>query len=226
MKIDFLDNESMTQFYNNEDLVNLVNFAFDHIEEDVFDDILLLITRTSLEKIKIYLEKMESSYSQLDEMELFNSLKKYFLEVYSNKNLPNLRGAFLELLSLNVFKHLYEIYDYSLDCNVCIGDWCSSKTVDIGINCLNQGFVGECKISRKNFNEEHIWNLLDIKSRSDDFFNLFIICLDNKRELCLKLREIKRDEMDLNLNGINIVHRSNFKDFYSGNYEQYNDCFN
>ena len=226
MKIDFYNNDSMTQFHKNEDLINLVNFSLEHIDEDVFDDVLLLITRTSMEKLNIYLEIMEINYIQLNEMELFNLLKKYFLEVYSNKNVPNLRGAFLELLSFYFFRKLYEVYEYSLDCTVCIDDWCSSKTVDIGINCQNFGLVSECKISRKNFNKELIKNLLEIKFKSDDFFKLFIICLDNKRELCLKLREIKRDERELNLNQINIVHRENFKDFYLGIYEQYNDCFN
>ena len=90
---------------------------------------------------------------------------------------------------------------------------------------MDYGLVSECKISRKNFTKDHIGNLLDIKFKSDDFFRLFIISLDNKRELCLKLREIKRDENDLNLDYINIVHRNNFKEFYLGNYEQYNDCF-
>ena len=226
MKINFYNKESMIQFYNNDDLQNLVNFSLDHMGEDVFDDILLLITRTNLKKLNIYLEIMESHYIQLDDVEIFNLLKEYFLEVYYDKNLPNLIGAFLELLSFNAFKNLYEIYEYSLDCTVCIDDWCSSKTVDIGINCFDFGLAGECKVSRKNFNRGHINNLLDIRFQSDNFFSLFLISLDNKREMCLKLREIKREEDEMDLSHINIVHRNNFKEFYSGNYEQYNDCFN
>lgn len=226
MNITFNPNNSMEQFHNNEYVVHLVNLCLDNMGDKLFDDILILIKKSSLEKAERYLLKMQSNYYDKGKINIFNDLKNTFLKIYSDDHVANLRGGFLELLSLKVFKNLYAFNEFSLDCNVIIDGWISPKTVDIGMECGLEGLVCECKISRSELDKDIINNLLLIKEKSDDYFSLFIVTLEDGRRLHHKLREMKRNENIDDLIKINIVVKNNFNKFCNGLFETYDDLNN
>lgn len=223
MNISFNPNDSMEQFHNNENVVHLVNLCLDYVGDELLDDILILIKISSLEKAEPYLNNIESKYSRVGKINLFHDLKKTFLEIYSDVHVANLRGGFLELLSSKVFKELFPVSKSSFDCKVVIDDWFSPKTVDIGMKCGLEGLVCECKISRSELDADIFNNLLLIREKSDDYFSLFIVTLEDERNLFLKLREIKINENIGDLVKINIVTRNNFPRFCTGSFEKYDD---
>ncbi|MDO5818768.1 MAG: hypothetical protein Q4P11_00380 [Methanobrevibacter sp.] len=228
MRISFDPMGSREQFHDNQNVVHLVNLCFEHCGDELFNDILLLIKRTSLEKAEDYLNAMEKKYNRIGKISLFHDLKSTFLEIYSDDQVANLRGGFLELLSSRVFNDLFVVNMSSFDCKVIIekgsvGKWCSPKTVDIGIGCESEGLVSECKISKSDLDYEIINNLLMIKEKSNGFFSLFVVTLEDERELYLRLREIKFQNPFYDLNKIAVVSKDNFYNFCTGSFEKYDD---
>lgn len=226
MNITFNPNNSMEQFHNNENVVHLVNLCLDHVGDELFDDILILIRKSSFKKAEPYLSCFESKYSRSGKIQLFNDLRDTIVNLYSDDHVANLRGGFLELLSSKVFNNLFSVKESSFDCNVIIDSWTYDDTVDIGMKCGSRGLVSECKISRKDIDGGLLRYLLEIKEKSDNYFSLFLITLDNERRLYLKLREIKIDEDIQDLIKINIVNRDNFHKFCIGSFEKYGEFYN
>ena len=228
MRISFDPKGSREQFHDNQNVIHLVDLCLEHCGDGLFYDILLLIKRTSLEKAEDYLNNMEKEYGRKGKMSLFHDLKSTFLGIYSDGQVANLRGGFLELLSSKVFKELFVVKMSSFDCRVIIGngsieEWCSPKTVDIGMGCGSEGLVSECKISRSDLDYEIIDNLLRIKEKSNDYFSLFIVTLEDEREVYLRLREIKYNYPFYDLNKIIVVSKDNFYNFCTGSFDKYGD---
>lgn len=221
MNIKFNPQNSMIAFHNSNSVLHLVDLCLNNIESHVFDDILALIKRPNLTKAEKYFDAMRYDYSKKDEMDIFYDLKKTITTIYNHKNMSQLRGAFLEVLSFNIFRRLYPFEEYSVDCNVIVDGWDSQKTVDIGIKCENKGIISECKISRRRFNKKLICKLLEIKSRANDYFSIFLITLEGKSKIYDKLEKISKYNPELDLSQIFIVHRGIFKDFYKGSFERY-----
>ncbi len=226
MRISFDPKGSREQFHDNQNVIHLVNLCFEHCGDELFNDILLLIKRTSLEKAEDYLNTMENKYNRIGKMSLFHDLKSTFLEIYSDDQVANLRGGFLELLSSKVFKELFPVYSSSFDCNVLIDDWVSPKTVDVAMKYGLEGLVSECKISKSDLGYEIIDNLLMIKEKSNDYFSLFIVTLEDEREVYHRLREIKFHYPFYDLNKINVVSKDNFSKFCNGFFDTYDDLNN
>lgn len=221
MDIKFIPLNTMKDFHNNENVLHLLDLCISNIGDRLFDDVLYLIRSPSLAKAKNRLEQIKYIYSKKDEMSVFDDLKDTIVQIYSHEKFHQLKGAFLEVLSFNIFKRLYPTGEYCLNCNVLIDDWNNHKEVDIGIKCEEKGIISECKTSRRRFNKTVLGKLLEIKNKSEDYFSLFIITLDNKSKICQKLDEISYHNQDLDLSGIYVIHRNNFSRFCSGSFDKY-----
>lgn len=208
------------EFYNNKHVNRLVDISLEHLGSPVFNDVLLLITSQNLDKIKKYFSLFKSK-PYYDHDELYCELQWLFDLIYNDVNCDNLRGVFLELL---VFRSLYKKYgiysnnSMSLECFVEIGDFKSSRTVDIFALCNYKGLVAECKLGSKYFEKHDIENLNKIFNYSNKILSLFIISLAPLRFIQDKLYNIvQEDDTNLwvHLDAINIISSENIGSFLS-----------
>lgn len=208
------------EFYNNKHVNRLVDISLEHLGSPVFNDVLLLITSQNLDKIKKYFSLFKSK-PYYDHDEVYRELQWLFDLIYNDVNCDNLRGVFLELL---VFRSLYKKYgiysnnSMSLECFVEIGDFKSSRTVDIFALCNYKGLVAECKLGSKYFEKHDIENLNKIFNYSNKILSPFIISLAPLRFIQDKLYNIvQEDDTNLwvHLDAINIISSENIGSFLS-----------
>ena len=187
MNLKFIPNKSMERFHNNINIQTLVSLCMDNYYNTIFDDILLLI---SSKKYLELLNELEEKYLNTEQFEIFKLYKKCILNIYDDSQIKNLKGAFLEVLSFNIFNNYYNPFYSSTDCFICIDDWKSEKTVDIAMLYDNSALVGECKVPVSKFNWKIFKNLLDIKSNFDGNMSLYAITLDNQIRMDKKMQKI------------------------------------
>lgn len=208
------------EFYKNKHINRLVDISLEHLEDTIFEDILALITSYNLDEIKEYfsLFKLKPYYNHDG---VYHELQGIFDLIYNDVNCDNLRGVFLELL---VFRSLYKKYgmysnnSMSLECFVEIGDFKSSRTVDIFALCNYKGLVAECKLGHKYFEKHDIENLNKIFNYSNKILSPFIISLAPLSFIQDKLYNIvQEDDTNLwvHLDAINIISSENVASFLS-----------
>ena len=186
------------------------------MKDSLKEDILSLLTVSSKEKLAILLNEFESKHLNDGLYDVFLEYKDIIITLYNAPQFKNLKGAFLEVLSLNIFMDFYDFENISTDCKVEIGSWISKKTVDIAMKCDDSGLVCECKVPSSKFSWEIFKNLLNIKFYSKNYFSLFAIILATRIRMKNKINKIIRtvDECE-SLDEIHIIAREDLINLYA-----------
>lgn len=204
----------MKKFHEDENLNKLVNICLENKNNQIFFDVVDLISLRDVFAVDSTLNLLAKDYEIKDLKDLFIQYQNCFKRIYGNSTQNNLRGAFLELLAFKIFSEEFDYKDYSMDCNVVIDQWVSRRTVDIGMLCEDHALACESKISDFYFSKEIFENLLEIKSNSDDFFSVCIVTLASKRSITEKIDKIGKDfENPDELNRVHVLTRSDLANF-------------
>ena len=177
-------------FYENEHLNQIVNLSLNNIDNHLFFDILDLISEIPIKYIDLKINLFKNKHGN---EELYDTIRNILISIYSDINIDNLRGSFLELL---IFKFLNKKYDdennyiSDLNCKIRIFNYISVKTVDIFALCEKKGFICECKINQKYFDSNDLKNLNEIYNTSQKVLEPYIITLAPKKIIEDKLYEI------------------------------------
>lgn len=190
MIISYIEHKSMELFHKNNEINVLVSLCMNYCDTTIIDDILALISISTIDIMYEYLEILEIRYINSYLYDIFLKFKQCILLIFDNKHMKNLKGAFLEVLTLAIFEKYYPNNKHYTDCNVCINDWSSDKTVDIVMECDNSALICECKIPSSKFSWNIFKNLLNIKNNSNGYFSIFISTLANKNRMKNKKQKI------------------------------------
>ena len=158
------------EIYKDKNINELVDFSLDNLNDDLFMDILTLITYGNLKLVDKLINKFKS-HARYSKKESYDYLKSLFHSLYDGEiSKEEVRGTFLELL---VFKYLnskfshYDGYMSDLDCFIEICGNKSERTVDVFAFWGFKGFVSENKISERYFEDHDLDNLNKIYNDSN-----------------------------------------------------------
>ena len=199
--INSIRNPEKDVFHMNNYLINLVNISINHIDNDIFIDILDFIQSTKIDNIvkKIKLIKNKLIKNKLikqdkrGSIDTYDNIQDLIKNIYEDEHCDNLRGCFLELLIYYLVndKHGRDGgYISDLNCYVEIDNIRSSNTVDVFALWGSGGFVCECKVGCQNFDGIDLSNLNKIYYDSNNVLSPFIISLASKKFLEQKVYDI------------------------------------
>lgn len=205
-------------YYNNSDLIKLVELCLDSTSYELIYNVLLLIKRPKLSNE--LLNKFKEN-PKLANNTIYDDINQILINIYDDKNIDNLRGTFLELI---IYKYLDKKYDITLskyaeigyNCFVEINGKRSEKTVDIFALCSLNGFICECKINAYNLDEYDISNLNKLYINSQKILKPHIITLSYNEPIKEHLTNVisnSEDEIWVNTSNIKIISLDNFEDF-------------
>ena len=112
----------MELFHKNNEINVLVSLCMNYCDTTIIDDILALISISTIDIMYEYLEILEIKYINSYLYDIFLKFKQCILLIFDNKHMKNLKGAFLEVLTLAIFEKYYPNNKHYTDCNVCIND--------------------------------------------------------------------------------------------------------
>lgn len=216
--IKFIPSNNNHGFYKNKSINRLADISLEHLSDELFNDIILLI---KYRKIK-YIDRIINLYKSKNEeySEIYDELKSLFHLIYDNKQCDNLRGLFLELLIYKGLSKKYKMskykWDIYLDGFVSVNGIKSKRTVDICLLFEDNGLIGECKISHLFFEAHDIQNLNQIFHCSEKKLKPYIISLADLDMLQDELFNIVKDETNIwcNLENIELISvRDNISSF-------------
>lgn len=191
MNISYETKNSMEKFHNNENVQELVSLCLDNYHTKIFDDIVGAISSRNKGQAIVFLEELENYYIGTSNFHLFSVYKSIILTLFDDSRIKNLKGAFLEVLAFKILENQYLPHTSYTDCNVWIDGWGSELTVDIAMECGLSGLCCECKVPTSKFTWQIFKNLLDIRSYSNNYFNVFAITLEYKERMDMKKQRIK-----------------------------------
>lgn len=205
-------------FFENPQLNQLVDLSLQNLDNDVFLNIITLITLKSLGQIEKNISLCKADPDCLD-VTIYNDILSIFEKIFTETSSSNLRGAFLELLTFKFINKKYNPYQSDFDCYVITNGIKSEKTVDVFALCENfKGIVCECKLSHTNLKDSHLSNLNKIYHNSEKILVPYIIAL-SKRELVDEALNQIVENHDNNtfvyLGEVNIISNSNLSDFFN-----------
>ena len=181
-----------------------------------FDDIIGSITFKNKKSAKKFLDEAEIKYVAPDYASLFLKFKQCILNLFESPQIKNLKGAFLEVLSFRIFKILFKPHVVAKDCRVCIDNIPSDLTVDIAMEYVDSALICECKVPSAKYKWDIFKNLLDIKSRSLDYYNAYAITLDSQERMDSKKSRIQHNVNEArNIGDVICIYRETIGDFNS-----------
>lgn len=162
------------------------------------------------------MDEAEIKYVSPNQARLFLKFKQCILNLFDSPQIKNLKGAFLEVLSFKIFKILFKPHVEAKDCIVFINGMPSNLTVDIAMEYVESALICECKVPSAKYNWDIFKNLLDIKSRSLDYYNAYAITLDSKERMDSKKSRIKYAVNESgNIDEVICIYRETIGDFNS-----------
>ena len=216
MNIYYEEQHSMDVFHNNVNVQELVDICLKYYNTFVFDDIIGSITVKTKKLAKKFLDEAEIKYVSPDYVKLFLKFKQCILNLFDNPQIKNLKGAFLEVLSFRIFNKLFKPHIVAKDCRVWVDTIPSDLTVDIAMEYVDSALICECKVPSTKYNWNIFKNLLDIKSRSLDYYNTYAITLDSKERMDSKKSRIKQNVKEaVTIDDVKCIHRETIGDFNS-----------
>ena len=216
MNIYYEEQHSMDVFQNNFNVQVLVDICLKYYNTFVFDDIIGSITVKNKKSAKKFLDEAEIKYISSDYTRLFMKFKQCILNLFDSPQIKNLKGAFLEVLSFRIFKILFKPHIEAKDCRVWIDDIRSDLTVDIAMEYADSALICECKVPSTKYKWDIFKNLLDIKSRSLDYYNTYAITLDSQERMDSKKLKIKYSvDEAVNIDDVICIYRETIGDFNS-----------
>ena len=216
MNIYYEEQHSMDVFHNNVNVQELVDICLKYYNTFVFDDIIGSITVKTKKSAKKFLDEAEIKYVSPDYVKLFLKFKQCILNLFDNPQIKNLKGAFLEVLSFRIFNKLFKPHIVAKDCRVWVDNIPSDLTVDIAMEYVDSALICECKVPSTKYNWNIFKNLLDIKSRSLDYYNAYTITLDSQERMNSKKSRIKQNvEEAVNIGDVKCIHRETIGDMNS-----------
>ena len=216
MKIYYEEQHSMDVFHNNVNVQALVDICLRYYNTFVFDDIIGSITVKNKKLAKKFLDEAEIKYISSDYAILFMKFKQCILNLFDSPQIKNLKGAFLEVLSFRIFKILFKPHIEAKDCRVWIDDIRSELTVDIAMEYVDSALICECKVPSTKYKWDIFKNLLDIKSRSLDYYNAYALTLDSQERMDSKKSKIKYSiDEAVNIDEVICIYRETIGDFNS-----------
>ena len=216
MNIYYEEQHSMDVFHNNVNVQALVDICLRYYNTFVFDDIIGSITVKNKKSAKKFLDEAEIKYVSPDYAKLFLKFKQCILNLFDSSQIKNLKGAFLEVLSFRIFKILFKPHIEAKDCIVLIDGVPSDLTVDIAMEYMDSALICECKVPSTKYNWDIFKNLLDIKSRSLDYYNPYAITLDSQERMDSKKSRIKYAVNEArNIDDVICIYRETIGDFNS-----------
>ena len=216
MNIYYDQQHSMDVFHSNVNVQALVDICLKYYNTSVFDDIIGSITVKNKNLAKKFLDEAEIKYVSPNQARLFLKFKQCILNLFDSPQIKNLKGAFLEVLSFKIFKILFKPHVEAKDCIVFINGMPSNLTVDIAMEYVESALICECKVPSAKYNWDIFKNLLDIKSRSLDYYNAYAITLDSKERMDSKKSRIKYAVNESgNIDEVICIYRETIGDFNS-----------
>ena len=216
MNIYYEEHHSMDVFYDNITVQVLTDICLKYYNTSIFDDIISSITAKNKKSAKKFLNEVEIKYVSPNQAKLFLEFKQCILNLFDSPQIKNLKGAFLEVLSFRIFNILFKPHIVAKDCNVWIDSIPSDLTVDIAMEYADSALICECKVPSTKYKWKIFKNLLDIKSRSLDYYNAYAITLESKERMDAKKLRIKHavDEA-VNIDDKTCIYRETIGDFNS-----------
>ncbi len=215
IKSEHLDDRN--SFFDNHYLNRLVNLSLENLDNDVFLNIITLITLKSLGQIEQNISLCKADPDCLD-VTIYNDILSIFEKIFTETSSSNLRGAFLELLTFKFINKKYNPYQSDFDCYVITNGIKSEKTVDVFALCENfQGLVCECKISHNNFKDYHLSNLNNIFHNSNNILTPYIITFSSQNlieKILIKIVQDDETNVYVHLNDIHVISNTNIMDFF------------
>ena len=205
-------------FYHNNYVNQLVDLALWNIEDKIFLDILNLIsTYNNINTINrlLLLFKYDADDSKI---QIYDQVKLLLDNIYLDKDKDNLRGVFLELLTFKYLNNNFPIIKSDLDCHVVIDGVKCKKTVDVFALWEYDGFISECKINHKYFEDHDLSTLNTLYFNSEKKLSPYIITLASEDLINEKLNEIALED-DTNIivhwAYLNVISIDNIHEFFS-----------
>ena len=190
MNISYEPNFSMRKFHENRHIQILVDICLNNYYNPIFDDIVGAITSPNEESLMYFLNELENRYVGTPNFNIFSTYKFSILMLFKDSQIKNLKGAFLEVLAFKILERHYHPHITCTDCKVLINLWKSDLTVDIAMEYDSLGLCCECKVPTSKFTWDIFKNLLDIKMKSQNYFNVYAITLSDKKRMDAKKRRI------------------------------------
>ena len=216
MNIYYEEQHSMDIFHSDVNVQVLADICLKYYDTSIFDDIIGSITVKNKKSARKFLDEAETKYVSPNQARLFLKFKQCILNIFDDLQMKNLKGAFLEVLSFRIFKILFKPHTAARDCNVCIDGIPSDLTVDIAMEYEGSALICECKVPSTKYNWDIFKNLLDIKSRSLDYYNAYAITLDSKERMESKKSRIRYTVDEANdIDDVICIYRETIGDFNS-----------
>lgn len=223
MQIEFTDSPMKdVRFYQDANLKKLVNITLEYFNTRVFEDILALISTDDLILISRLITQFKSDNDN-PFRNIYDELSDILTNIYNEKNKDNLRGCFLELIVFELLNRKYDIisnrYEYGINGFLKINGEECKRSVDVFALCnMFNGFVCECKINTKGFEDHDIENLNLIYIHSYKILSPYVVSLSPRFFIEEKLNELyKNDDSNVIVHGqfIKIISMSDFINFFN-----------
>jgi len=167
--------ETTNPSHDDETAIYLSNLAFNSQEEIILDDIIAVFELTNTEARREYLSRIKEYYLNKGTLSDFHEFDEH-VDKFLNKNIGNIKGAFLELLIYKLIRNYCSYNELYKECKVTYKDIKKSHPYDIIILNDIVKFI-EIKFSCYHLKPNNLIDLVEYLDKEN--IEAYLISLDS-----------------------------------------------